>query len=229
LKIKNKFEFEVYGKYGLFTDPIFRVGGEKLSYNIPTYEALRGIAESIYWKPAFTWAIDKMRIMNCLNTGPKGIRTLVYDGKLGGKINDLATYTYLINVRYQVTAHIEWTSHIDNNMHKHIISANRHLDRGGRRDIYLGTRECQGYVEPCDFGSKESYYDSIEEFDCDFMFHSFTYPTREVEKLHVNFWEPIVKNGIVEFCRPEECKARRFIRNMPFKTSLVDRKKGITK
>ena len=48
-KYKNTIEFEVYGNYALFADPVTRVGGEKTSYHIPTYEALKGIVESVYW------------------------------------------------------------------------------------------------------------------------------------------------------------------------------------
>ena len=36
---------------------------------------------------------------------------------------------------------------------KHFQIAQRALDLGGRQDIFLGTRDCQGYVEPCAFGS----------------------------------------------------------------------------
>ena len=35
----------------MFTDPITKIGGEKCSYHIPTYEAVKGILKSIYWKP----------------------------------------------------------------------------------------------------------------------------------------------------------------------------------
>ena len=49
--MKNDISFTVYGRQALFSDPITRVGGEKCSYHIPTYEALKGIAKSIYWKP----------------------------------------------------------------------------------------------------------------------------------------------------------------------------------
>lgn len=49
----NTVEFAVYGKYALFSDILTRPGGEKSSYPIPTYEALKGIANSIYWKPTF--------------------------------------------------------------------------------------------------------------------------------------------------------------------------------
>ena len=37
----NIVEFQVTGDYGLFSDPIMRVGGEKCSYQVPTYEALK--------------------------------------------------------------------------------------------------------------------------------------------------------------------------------------------
>lgn len=54
------------------------------------------------------------------------------------------------------------------------------LARGGRQDIFLGTRDCQGYVEPCEFGSGEGAYDKekLGEHNLDFglMFHSFAYP-----------------------------------------------------
>ena len=68
------------GQYALFTDPITRMGGEKMSYQIPTYGALRGIVEAIYWKPTIEWIIDKCRVMKQIQTGAKGMRPLVYDG-----------------------------------------------------------------------------------------------------------------------------------------------------
>ena len=39
----NFIEFEVYGEYALFSDPITRVGGEKFTYQIPTYEAINAV------------------------------------------------------------------------------------------------------------------------------------------------------------------------------------------
>ena len=47
----NKICFRVWGNEALFTDPLTKVGGEKFSYPVPTYQALKGITESIYWKP----------------------------------------------------------------------------------------------------------------------------------------------------------------------------------
>ena len=43
VKKRNSVAFEVYAKYALFSDPVTRVGGEKFSYQVPTYQALKGI------------------------------------------------------------------------------------------------------------------------------------------------------------------------------------------
>ena len=97
VKKRNSVEFQVYAKYALFSDPITRVGGEKFSYQVPTYQALKGILESVYWKPTFIWYIDAVRVMNKIQTEGKGVRPIkMYGG------NDLAYYTYLKEVRYQV-------------------------------------------------------------------------------------------------------------------------------
>ena len=45
---KNEITFCVKSKYALYSDPLNRVSGEKFSYQIPTYEALKGVVKSIY-------------------------------------------------------------------------------------------------------------------------------------------------------------------------------------
>lgn len=212
---KNSIEFKVWGRYALFTDPLTKLGGEKFSYHIPTYEALKGICKSIYWKPTFIWVIDKMRIIKPFRTQSKGMKPI----KLGGG-NDLSIYTYLSDVEYQVQAHFEWNRHhhelakdrIDG---KHFDIARRSLERGGRQDIFLGTRDCQGYVEPCKFGEGESFHENIPELAFDLMFHSFEYPDETGEnKFYSRHWRPILRKGVVEFPRPDDCPIQKFIREM---------------
>ena len=48
------------------------------------------------------------------------------------------------------------------------------IQRGGRRDIFLGTRECMGYVEPCSYDEGVSYYQGTE-IPYGFMYHGITY------------------------------------------------------
>lgn len=213
----NKISYEVWGKYGLFTDPITRVGGEKCTYHIPTYEAIKGVTESIYWKPVFMWVIDEVRIMNPIRTEAKNMKPINISGG-----NSLATYTYLADVRYQVLAHFEWNLHredlkADRIEKKHLEIAQRMIRKGGRRDIFLGTRECQGYVEPCTFGEGESKHQVHGELSYGLMFHGFDYPdTTGENKLTARFWNAKVgSDSKIHYPRPDDpTLIRRFIRDM---------------
>lgn len=206
----NIVEFVVYGRYALFSDPINRMGGEKLTYQVPTYEALKGIASSIYWKPTFTWVIDEVRIMKPIRSQSQGIRPISYSGG-----NTLSIYTYLSDVAYQVRAHFEWNMNRpelekDRNENKHHNIAKRSIIHGGRRDIFLGTRECQAYVEPCVYGEGEGFYDNYGQMPLGMMFHGFTYPDEnEAHKMYARFWKPTMKDGVIKFLRPEECTVQR--------------------
>jgi CRISPR-associated protein Cas5d len=212
--------FKVWARHALFTDPLTRVGGEKCSYHVPTYEALKGIAKSIYWKPTFIWIIDEVRIMKRIRTQTKGTKPMKYH-KEG---NDLAIYTFLADVEYQVRAHFEWNTYrpeleSDQNPGKHFAVAQRTLERGGRQDIFLGTRDCQGYVEPCEFGSGSGAYDATGELAYGLMFHGFDYPDETGDgKLHARFWRPTMVDGVISFPRPEDCTVRKFVRDMTAKT-----------
>lgn len=218
----NIVEFEVYGDYALFSDPIMRVGGEKCTYQVPTYEALKGILSSVYWKPTIVWIIDKVRVRNPIQTEVKGIRPIKYTGG-----NDLSFYTYLKNCRYQVMAHFEWNENRpelsgDRNENKHHNIAKRMIEKGGRRDIFLGTRECQGYVVPCKFGEGEGHYDNIQELAFGLMYHGITYADEAFSEetkncMTARFWYPKMQNGVINFLRPEKCPLYKKLRPMEMK------------
>jgi CRISPR-associated protein Cas5d len=215
---RNSIEFRTWARHALFTDPLSRVGGEKCSYHIPTYEALKGIVKSIYWKPTLVWIIDEVRVMKRIRTQTKGTKPLEYGGG-----NTLAIYTFLADVEYQVRAHFEWNMHRpelaeDRIEGKHFAIARRMLERGGRQDIFLGTRDCQGYVEPCEFGSGEGEYDGTDQVGYGLMFHGFDYPDETGgNALVARFWRPTLVNGYVRFLLPGECTVRKLIREMGVK------------
>ena len=221
-KYPNIVEFEVTGDYALFSDPLMRVGGEKSTYQIPTYEALKGVLSSVYWKPTFVWIIDAVRIMNPIQTEVKGIRPIKYHGG-----NDLSYYTYLKNCRYRVRAHFEWNENRpelegDRNENKHHEITKKMIRKGGRRDVFLGARECQGYVEPCVFDEGEGAYDDREELEFGLMYHGITYADEAYSeetkgKMTVRFFRPVMKKGIVTFPRPEECPVHKTIGEMEIK------------
>ncbi|MDR3355183.1 MAG: type I-C CRISPR-associated protein Cas5c [Synergistaceae bacterium] len=213
--MNNSISFRLWGRFALFTDPITKIGGEKCTYHVPTYEALKGIARSIYWKPTFIWHIDRVRVMKPVRTQAKGVKPLCFSGG-----NDLSLYNYLSDVEYQVQAHFEWNTHTpelegDRSDGKHYEIARRMLERGGRRDIFLGVRECQGYVEPCRFGEGGGEYDSSDEMQYGLMFHSFSYPEESgVDELVSKFWNAKMMNGVIEFPRPDKCSITKFVRKM---------------
>lgn len=212
---RNAIEFKVWGRHALFTDPLTRIGGEKCSYHIPTYEAIKGVVKSIYWKPTLIWIVDEVRVMKRIQTQTKGTKPLVFSGK-----NSLAIYTFLADVEYQVRAHFVWNEHRpeltrDRNERKHFDIAKRMVERGGRQDIFLGTRDCQGYVEPCAFGSGEGEYDGVSKVGFGLAFHGFDYPDETgKDELQARFWRPTMIGGRIRFDRPEECAVRKLIRPM---------------
>lgn len=213
--MRNRVDFKVSGRFALFTDPLTKIGGEKCSYHIPTYEALKGVAKSVYWKPTFVWVVDKVRIIRRIRTQSKSMKPLDFGGG-----NSLAIYTYLADVEYQVQAHFEWNPHRndlaeDRDIDKHWHVAERMIDKGGRQDIFLGTRDCQGYVEPCTFGEGAGEYDGFGELAYGLMFHGFDYPDETgTLELHSRFWRPVMVDGVVTFPRPEDCMVRKFVREM---------------
>jgi CRISPR-associated protein Cas5d len=164
----------------------------------------------------FTWIIDAVRIIKPIRTQTKGTKPLVFGGG-----NDLAIYTFLADVEYQVRAHYVWNEQRpeladDRNPAKHNDIAHRMLDRGGRQDIFLGTRDCQGYVEPCPFGSGPGHYDGAGELAFGLMFHGFDYPDETGEnRLNARFWRTVMRDGVIRFEPPEApSMVRKFVRDM---------------
>jgi len=219
---ENSVEFEVFGNTALFTDPASKTGGEKCTFQVPTYEALKGIIKSVYWKPTIVWVIDRVRIMNPIRTESRGVNTRKL---IGGY--DISSYTYLTSVRYQVEAHFEYNMNRpefeqDRIGGKHLTIVKDALKKGGYRDIYLGTRECQAYVRPCRFGSGKGAYDKTGEFELGLMYHGITYADEAVRedmkgRMTVNFWHPVMKDGVIEFPRPENTPLHKFLHETDIK------------
>lgn len=218
MKYKNEFCYKVYGDYALFSDPITRVGGEKMSYPVPTYSALIGITKAIYFKPTLLYVIDSVKVLNQIRTVSKGVRPIKYNGG-----NDLSIYTYLADVAYAVKGHFIWNENRpefanDRNEDKHYQILKRMIKLGGRRSPQLGVSECPAYVEPCNFDEEKSCYDDGNNSEISFglMYHSIIYCDEAINeedkgKMTVCFHTPVMKNGQIDFIRPEQCTIKRHI------------------
>lgn len=60
--MKYGITLKVFGDYALFSRPEMKV--ERVSYDVITPSAARGILEAIYWKPQIRWVIDELTVLN---------------------------------------------------------------------------------------------------------------------------------------------------------------------
>ena len=54
-------KLQVWGEYACFTRPEMKV--ERVSYDVMTPSAARGILEAIHWKPAIRWVVDRIHVL----------------------------------------------------------------------------------------------------------------------------------------------------------------------
>ncbi|MEJ2631088.1 MAG: type I-C CRISPR-associated protein Cas5c [Acidihalobacter sp.] len=139
---------QVWGERACFTRPEMKV--ERVSYDVITPSAARGILEAIHWKPAIRWQIDRIRVLKPIRF--ESIRRNEVGGKLSaasvaramkaGSTAGLATCvdedrqqraaTVLRDVAYVIEAHFELTPKAgpDDNAGKHLDIFNRRARKG---------------------------------------------------------------------------------------------------
>jgi CRISPR-associated protein Cas5d len=145
-----------WGKLACFTRPEMKV--ERVTYEVITPSAARGIVEAIYWKPEVRWVIDRLRVLkpirfssirrnevgrkasaksaaNAMEAG-KGVLGLFIEAERQQRAALL-----LRDVGYVIEAHFEILSG-EPNVAKHLDAFNRRA-RAGKcfTRPYLGCRE----------------------------------------------------------------------------------------
>lgn len=55
-------KLQISGEFACFTRPEMKV--ERVSYDVITPSAARGILEAIYWKPQIRWIVDRIHVLN---------------------------------------------------------------------------------------------------------------------------------------------------------------------
>lgn len=150
---------EVWGAYALFTRPEMKT--ERVSYDVITPSAARGLIEAIYWKPAIRWVIDRIHVLNPIrftNVRRNEVSSKLACGNALSAMNGNAAvkpiYTsediqqraslLLKDVRYVLEAHFELTDKAGDGdtVEKHYNVALRRMRTG------------QFFHQPC-FGCRE--------------------------------------------------------------------------
>lgn len=156
---------EVWGDYALFTRPEMKV--ERVSYDIITPSAARGLLESVYWHPGLRWQIDRIYVcapiqfMNLRRNEVKSTisthsaKTVMERGKgdlflsTSEEIQQRASML-LTNVRYVIEAHFEMTdrANVTDNPGKFQDIIKRRIKRGQFfSQPYFGCREFPAHFQ----------------------------------------------------------------------------------
>ena len=170
-------KLRVWGEYALFTRPEMKV--ERVSYDVITPSAARGILEAIHWKPAIRWVIDKIHVLRPIKFDnlrrnevsskiPKPNPATVMREKKSlyflvdeGKNRQQRASTLLRDVEYIIEAHFELTDKAgpDDNTGKHLDIFNRRAAKGQFfHQPCLGCREFPASFEPVSGDIPKSHY-----------------------------------------------------------------------
>lgn len=157
---------KVWGDYALFTRPELKV--ERLTYDVMTPSAARGILEAVHWKPAIRWVIDAIHVLHPIrhqsirrnevgHKAPSGsLKRAMNRGDLQGlgivvdEDRQQRASTVLVKPAYLIEAHFEMTAKAgaEDNEGKHLDIFNRRAQKGQCfHQPCLGTREFAAHFE----------------------------------------------------------------------------------
>jgi CRISPR-associated protein Cas5d len=172
---------------------------ERVSYDVITPSAARGILEAIYWHPGMRWVIDKIVVLNEIKFD--SVRRNELKNKKLPKGSDIAddrtqrATLLLRDVAYVIEAHFVFTNEKaeSDNIGKFLDQFNRRARKGQcYNQPYLGCREFSGFfelVEP-DAPPLTGFYSGSGEKDLGFMLLDIDYITDKVGKKEVYEFEP---------------------------------------
>ena len=130
-------KLHVWGDYACFTRPELKV--ERVSYEVMTPSAARGILTAIYWKPQFRWVIDRIRVLKPMRF------TQVRRNEVGCRMSKKSAQgifiednrqqraaTVLRDVAYIIDAHVDVVEECDgvNDIAKHLEIFKRRASKG---------------------------------------------------------------------------------------------------
>lgn len=206
---------KVWGERACFTRPEMKV--ERVSYDVITPSAARGILEAIHWKPAIRWVVDRIHVLKPIRF--ESIRRNEVGGKLSaasvskaikaGRTDGLISLadedrqqraaTVLRDVAYVIEAHFELTAKADVG-----DSEGKHLDifnRRARKGQYfhapcLGVREFPAnfeLIEP-DAPLPAVHADLLGERELGWMLHDIDF----AHDMTPRFFRALMCDGVIE-------------------------------
>ncbi len=197
-------KLRVWGEYALFTRPEMKV--ERVSYDVMTPSAARGILEAIYWKPAIRWIIDRIHVLKPIrfeNIRRNELATRVSLNKKdmqGEKLicryieddRQQRASMLLKDVEYVIEAHFELTGKEDTDPGKHLAIFERRARKGQCfHRPYFGCREF-----PVSFNWCETVPQSIlqGEKELGYMLHDIDFE----KNMTPRFFRAVMVDGVID-------------------------------
>ena len=207
---------EVWGDRALFTRPEMKV--ERVSYDVPTPSAARGMLESIYFHLGLSWRVDRIFVLNPIqftNIRRNEVDTKILASDLrnaaqgGSKPLCIATSDsiqqraalMLRDVHYVIEAHFDMTdkANLTDNPGKFQDIIKRRLRRGQCfSQPYLGCRECTAHFRLWEGGEIETIQ---ETRDLGWMLYDMDYSNPV--SITPMFFRAKMVNGVVDVANCE--------------------------
>jgi CRISPR-associated protein Cas5d len=205
-------KLKVYGEYACFTRPEMKV--ERVSYDVITPSAARGILEAIYWKPAIRWIIDKIYIVNEIKftnirrnevsekISEANVKIIMNNGhkelyQIAPEVRQQRAAMILRDVCYIVEAHFEMTEKagVEDTPEKHYNIALRRIRQGQcYHQPCLGTREFAANFEIIENEILTGFYSGKGEVDLGWMLWDIDFKN----DMTPIFYRAVIKNGVID-------------------------------
>ncbi|MBX3363145.1 MAG: type I-C CRISPR-associated protein Cas5 [Phycisphaeraceae bacterium] len=224
-------KLRVWGEYACFTRPEMKA--ERVSYDVMTPSAARGVVEAIYWKPQIRWVIDRIHVLKPIrfmnlrrnevgSVIPAGtVETAMKrgTGALGVYVEEdrqQRAATILRDVEYVIEAHFEVLDPRDSDggTLTPVQAEAKHLDQFNRRARqgqcfhrpYLGCREfaCQFELVEGEIPASERAGSPKGARDLGYMLHDIDFRSG----MTARFFRAQMKDGVIEVPHPESLEVR---------------------
>lgn len=219
-----EFRVEVWGPDALFTRPEFK--GERVSYDVMTPSAARGILEAIFYHPGMKYKIDRIHVcapirfasirrneIKC-KVNSKAVYRAATEGDLTGlyipAAQEICQRSSLVlkNVRYVIEAHMELTKdhYAHDTLEKFCAMAHRRIRRGQFYHMpWFGIREYAAFFAPC-----EEIPACPPELkgrqDLGWMLYDMDYSSKDIAP---QFFRAVMEDGVINVPDPRSEEVRK--------------------
>lgn len=208
----------VWGDYACFTRPEMKV--ERVSYDVMTPSAARGILEAVYWQHAIRWVIEKIHVIRPIrftNIRRNEVGCKIPDGKVRSAMKtgeaisifiederQQRAATVLRDVEYVIEAHYEFTGSDDDNPGRHHEVFTRRASKGQcfHRPV-LGCREFPARFDLIEGDIPQSKLEGM--CDLGWMLYDIDFS----DGMKPLFFKAVMKDGVVEVPPPGSPEVKR--------------------